>query len=114
MPLISYQTLINFFIAKPGTVYLNVSNLLDDTKVRINWVLPSESTIVTITSYQVVYSMYEAVSDINNIRLSGNVTNYVIQNLSKLPFNHVKLVADLVNKCRTWCSLSSESNSIFI
>ena len=65
----------------PGAVYFNVSNLLNDTEVRIDWLPPSESTAI-ITSYQVVYSVYEAVT-MKNVRLNSNTTSYVIQNLSK-------------------------------
>ena len=74
-----------FPTAQPGAVYLRVSSLPDDTKVRIDWLPPQASNASTIiTSYEVAYSLYEAVeTDIKSVRLNGDTTSYVIQNLSK-------------------------------
>ena len=63
----------------PGAVYFHVSNLLTDTEVRIDWASPLE----VVTSYEVVYSIYEAVNTTRRIRLNSNTTSYVIKNLSK-------------------------------
>ena len=66
----------------PGAVYFHVSNLPNDTEIRIDWVPPLEPFAV-ITSYEVVYSVYEAVNNAQRVRLNSNTTSYVIQNLSK-------------------------------
>ena len=72
----------HFLTGRPGEVYFHVSSLPDDTKVRIDWLAPTEQTAI-ITSYQVVYSLYEAVSNIQSVRLNSATTSYVIENLSK-------------------------------
>ena len=59
-----------------------VSDLLSDTEVRVDW-LPPPQPITNITSYQVVYSEYEAVDNIESVTLESNITSYVIQNLGK-------------------------------
>ena len=70
----------DFLTAQPGAVYFRVSSLPNDTKVRIDWLPPSESDI---TSYEVAYLIYEANSNVKSIRLNSDNTSYVIQNLSK-------------------------------
>ena len=72
----------HFLTGRPGEVYFHVSSLPDDTKVRIDWLASTEQTTI-ITSYQVVYSLYEAVSNIQSVRLNSATTSYVIENLSK-------------------------------
>ena len=62
-------------------MYLHASSLPDDTKVRIDWFPPSQSAAVIVTSYQVVYSVYKAVTNIHKIILDSHITSYVIQNL---------------------------------
>ena len=61
-------------------MYFHVSSLPSDTKVRINWIPPSESDI---TSYEVAYLIYKTNSNVKSIRLNSDNTSYVIQNLSK-------------------------------
>ena len=74
----------HFLIAQPGAVYLHVSSLSNDTEVRIDWLPPAESNTSTIiTSYEVVYSLYEVVKDTRSVRLNNDATSYVIQDLSK-------------------------------
>ena len=70
----------DFLTAQPGTVYFHVSSSSNDTKVRIDWIPPSQSDI---TSYEVAYLIYEANSNVKSIRLNSDNTSYVIQNLSK-------------------------------
>ena len=73
-----------FLIEIPDAVYFHVGSLRNDTKVRIDWFPPSTSAAVVITSYQVVYSIYEAVSNMRtSIKLDSSITSYVIQNLGK-------------------------------
>ena len=72
----------NTLTAQPDVVVFYVSDLLSDTKVRVDW-LPPPQPITNITSYQVVYSEYEAVDNIESVTLDGNITNYTIQNLGK-------------------------------
>ena len=62
-------------------MYLHASSLADDTKVRIDWFPPSQSAAVIITSYQVMYSIFKAVTNIHSITLDSGITSYVIQNL---------------------------------
>ena len=74
----------HFLTAQPGAVYLHVSSLPADTEVRIDWLPPPGSNTSTIiTSYEVVYSLYEAVKDTRSVRLNSDATSYVIQDLSK-------------------------------
>ena len=70
----------DFLTAQPGAVYFHVSSLPNDTKVRIDWIPPSESDI---TSYEVAYIIYEANSNVKSSRLNSDNTSYVIENLSK-------------------------------
>ena len=72
----------HFLTGRPGAVNFRVSSLPDDTEVRIHWVPPTEQTTI-ITSYQVIYSLYEAASNIQSVTLNGSSTSYVIENLSK-------------------------------
>ena len=65
-------------------MYLRVSSLSNDTEVRIDWLPPAGSNTSTIiTSYEVVYSLYEAVKDTRSVRLNSDTTSYVVQDLSK-------------------------------
>ena len=74
----------HFLIAQPGAVYLHVSSLPANTEVRIDWLPPPGSNNSTIiTSYEVVYSLYEAVKDTRSVRVNNDATSYVIQDLSK-------------------------------
>ena len=60
----------------------HVSSLPDDTKVKIDW-LPLTDQNTIITSYQVVYSLYQAVGNMKSVRLNSNTTSYVLENLCK-------------------------------
>ena len=70
------------FTVPPGAVYFHVSSLPNDTEVRIDWVPPLEPSTV-ITSYEVIYSVYEAVNIAQRVKLNSSTTSYAIQNLSK-------------------------------
>ena len=73
---------LNTHTAQPDVVVSYISEQLSDTEVRVDW-LPPPQPITNITSYQLVYSEYEAVDNIGSVTLDSNITSYVIQNLGK-------------------------------
>ena len=72
-----------------------VSTLLSDSVVRVDWLPPSDP-ITIITSYQVMYSEYEAVGNVESVILDGNVTSYIIQNLGMYLYKNIR---DIVDNC---------------
>ena len=85
--------LSNTLIAPPGVVVSYVSTLLSDSEVRVDWLLPSDP-ITIITSYQVMYSKYEAVGNVESIILDCNVTSYIIQNLGTYLYKNLHDIVD--------------------
>ena len=70
-----------------------VTTLLSDSEVRVDWLPPSDP-ITIITSYQVTYSEYEAVGNIESVILDGNVTSYIIQNLGMYLYKNLHDIVD--------------------
>ena len=96
MPSLSSQHLPifpNTLTAQPGVVVSYVSTLLSDIEVRVDWLPPSDP-ITIITSYQVTYSEYEAVGNVETVILDGNVTSYIIQNLGMYLYKNLHDIVD--------------------
>ena len=66
----------------PGVTQFNVNNLPTITEVQVTWT-PPEQPNGLITSYQVLYSVYESTTTVQSTMLNGNDRSYTIRNLSE-------------------------------
>ena len=75
--------MLYYFIATaPGVVQFHVHNLPTNIEVRVTWRPPKQPNGL-ITSYQVIYSVYESATTEQSEELSRNIRSYTIMNLSK-------------------------------
>lgn len=66
----------------PGNVQFDVNNLLSNTEVQVTWRPPDQPNGL-ITSYQVIYSVYESTTTEQIGTLDGDIRNYTIRDLSE-------------------------------
>ena len=101
-----------FLYSAPGVVEFHVSSLMTAGQVEVSWSPPRQPNGV-ITSYEVIYSVYES-SIITTSGILSNTTNiYSIKNLGML--NEIVITSDLLFlfHFRARSSISSNSGSIY-
>jgi len=81
---ISVQNLIAHHIIylAPGVVQFHTETISSNTEIIVMWSPPLQRNGV-ITSYEVIYQMYEDDTTTTHVTLKSTVKNYTIQNLSE-------------------------------
>ena len=67
----------------PGVVQFQVNDLMATGETEVSWSPPLQPNGV-ITSYQVMYSVYESSAIVRSEILSNNTITYIIRNLGML------------------------------
>ena len=78
------KIIYNLFLnLAPGVVEFHVSDLTASSEAEVTWSPPLQPNGV-ITSYQVIYSVYESSTITTSEMLSNTTNTYIIRNLGML------------------------------
>ena len=104
-----------YVYSAPGVVEFRVNNLVATRATEVSWSPPLQPNGV-VTTYQVIYSMYQSSAVVTSEMLSNTTNTYIIRNLGMEITTTAKYLRKyilLVFIYRARNTLSSNSGSVY-